>query len=78
MNKLVEVIGIFMKFFEDYLELFEFYNNLVVFYVQQKQYDKVCMVFEMVIRIYFFYVIVYENFGDVYVKLVSQVYDKVL
>ena len=73
-----EAIPIFQKLTEDYPDLPEPYNNLVVIYAAQGQYDKARASLEQSIRTHPSYATAYENLGDVYSKLASQAYDKAL
>lgn len=74
----LDAIAVFSKLNEDFPELPEPYNNLAVLYAQQKQYDKARTALEMAIRTHPEYATAYENLGDVYAKIASQLYEKAL
>ena len=78
LNRGSEAISVFQKLTEDYPELPEPYNNLAVLYAQQRQYDKARNALEMAIRTHPSYATADEQLGDIYSRLASQAYDKVL
>ncbi|MDD4962288.1 MAG: tetratricopeptide repeat protein [Gallionella sp.] len=77
-NKTEEAIKVFTALNEDFPELPEPYNNLAVLYAGQGQYEKAKTALEMAIHAHPSYVTAHENLGDIYAKLASQSYDRVL
>lgn len=77
-NKRAEAISLFTKLTEDYPELPEPYNNLAVLYASGGQYDHARAALEIAVRNNPSYTTAYENLGDVYARLASQTYNKVL
>ena len=78
MNRPNDAIQMFLKLSQDYPELPEPYNNLVVLYASQGQYEKARVALESSIRTHPSYATAHENLGDIYAKLASQAYDKAL
>lgn len=77
-GKSAEAIAIFQSLTEDYPELPEPYNNLASLFAAKGQYEKAKTALEMAIQTNPSYATAYENLGDVYARLASQAYDKVL
>lgn len=77
-NKTEEAIKVFTSLNENFPELPEPYNNLAVLYAGQGQYEKAKSALEMAIHAHPSYVTAHENLGDIYAKLASQSYDRVL
>ena len=73
-----DATDVFVALTKDNPDLPEPYNNLAVIYASQGQYDKARGALEQSIRTHPSYATAYENLGDVYAKLASQVYDKAL
>lgn len=77
-NKTEEAIKVFTALNENFPELPEPYNNLAVLYAGQGQYEKAKVALEMAIHAHPSYATAHENLGDIYAKLASQSYDRVL
>ncbi|MFY9261711.1 MAG: tetratricopeptide repeat protein [Gallionella sp.] len=77
-NQTEEAIKVFTLLNEDFPELPEPYNNLAVLYAGQGQYEKAKIALEMAIHAHPSYATAHENLGDIYAKLASQSYDRVL
>ena len=77
-NMTDEAIKVFTSLNENFPELPEPYNNLAVLYAGQGQYEKAKIALEMAIHAHPSYVTAHENLGDIYAKLASQSYDRVL
>jgi tetratricopeptide (TPR) repeat protein len=77
-NKSGEAIAVFGKLAEDHPELPEPHNNLAVLLNASGQYDKARAALEKALRANPDYAIARENLGDVYARLASQAYGKVL
>jgi tetratricopeptide (TPR) repeat protein len=73
-----DAIDIFLSLTEDYPELPEPYNNLAVLYAGQGQYDKAKVALERAIHNHPNYATAQENLGDIYAKMASQAYERVL
>lgn len=77
-NRPAEAISAFEKLTADYPNLPEPYNNLAALYAAVGQFDKARTALETAIRHKPDYTTAHENLGDVYAKLATQSYDKVI
>lgn len=77
-NRPADAISAFEKLTADYPNLPEPYNNLAALYATVGQFDKARTALETAIRHKPDYATAHENLGDVYAKLATQSYDKVI
>lgn len=77
-KKTESAIDEYTKLLKDYPALFEAHNNLGVLYCQQGLFEKSIQSFQEAININPKYNVAIENLGDVYIKMATQTYKKVL
>ena len=77
-GKTADAIQLFRELTVDYPELPEPYNNLASLYAASGQLDRARIALESAIAANPGYAIAHDNLGDVYLRMASQEYDKVL
>lgn len=78
LGKTNEAIDVLSGLTEDFPELPEPYNNLAVLYASQGKYEAARNALDMAIRSHPNYATAHENLGDLYAKMASIEYGKVL
>lgn len=77
-KRIPEALDVFTRITQDYPELAEVHNNLAVLYAEQGRYDRARYALEQAILASPNDETALENLGDVYTRLASQAYERVL
>ena len=78
MNRPKKSASIFISLTKKHPELPEPYNNLAVIYAANGEYDKAEEALRNAINTHPSYAVAHQNLGDIYAKMASQAYNKIL